>query len=610
MKIPGSRASRIRVSLSATLLVLLAILWGYSAYLFIVSRADSQSFARHKTQGYDLVIGQLEQSALKTEIAVLQYAQGFRGMDEVTVKFDVFESKITLLSAPTDAMFLPKTEPRYSASVEKIQSIAERLSQQIAALPERKENVAAIMASFDELQRPLADLEMIMGNAEGKRRDDAHEDYARRREMLMQSSAGSTFALLVLAWLLISNARRVRELAAQQRTALQRETEAALAAANAVNAKNAFLGMIGHELRTPLQSIMAATDVLVERQFAGTDRLLVEQLARAADVLDAQMKDLTDFSRMGAGRLTLRKRVFNPYNVLMAAVESVSERAHRKGLQLEVIASDQHVFNLSDPDRIQQVVTNLLSNAIKYTEHGKVTIRASTHSGQTSDELSVSVEDTGVGIERTQVDQIFMPFTQLQSSGLPRYDGIGLGLAIVRGLVELLGAAMHVESEPGKGTTFHVVFPLEKVNAPPAAVPPEDTAQARPAQQHRQVLVVDDHEPVRSSLNAILTSYGIGCTVASDAREALEILATQQFDAILMDINMPGMNGIALAQEIRQTGGRNRAAPLIACSALAPELLAPGNRGLFEHYLTKPVRADILKVALDAVWANGDNRVF
>lgn len=598
------------MSLSATLLVLLAILWGYSAYLFIVSRADSQSFARHKTQGYDLVIGQLEQSALKTEIAVLQYAQGFRGMDEVTVKFDVFESKITLLSAPTDAMFLPKTEPRYSASVEKIQSIAERLSQQIAALPERKENVAAIMASFDELQRPLADLEMIMGNAEGKRRDDAHEDYARRREMLMQSSAGSTFALLVLAWLLISNARRVRELAAQQRTALQRETEAALAAANAVNAKNAFLGMIGHELRTPLQSIMAATDVLVERQFAGTDRLLVEQLARAADVLDAQMKDLTDFSRMGAGRLTLRKRVFNPYNVLMAAVESVSERAHRKGLQLEVIASDQHVFNLSDPDRIQQVVTNLLSNAIKYTERGKVTIRASMHIGQTSDELSVSVEDTGVGIERTQVDQIFMPFTQLQSSGLPRYDGIGLGLAIVRGLVELLGAAMHVESEPGKGTTFHVVFPLEKVNAPPPAAAPEDTAQASPAQQHRQVLVVDDHEPVRSSLNTILTSYGIGCTVASDAREALEILEGQQFDAILMDINMPGMNGIALAQEIRRTDGKNRATPLIACSALAPELLAPGNRGLFEHYLTKPVRADILKVALDAVWANGDNRVF
>jgi signal transduction histidine kinase/ActR/RegA family two-component response regulator len=553
-------------------------------------------------QDDNFAIGQLERSALKAEIAVLQYAQGLQSMDEVTLKFDVFESKVALLSAPTDAASPFRIETRSRASVEAIQTIVERLARQIDALPDGKGNVAAIMASFDGLQRPLAELEMIVGNADSKRRDDARQDYARRRQMLMRSSAGSTIALLILAWLLVSNARRVRELAAQQRAALEREREAALAAANAVDAKNAFLGMIGHELRTPLQSIMAATDVLAERPFAGTDKLLVEQLARAADVLDAQMKDLTDFSRMGAGKLTVRKRVFNHYNVLMAAVESVSERAHRKGLQLEVIASDQHVFNLSDPDRIQQIVTNLLSNAIKYTERGKVTMRASLRRGQANDELSVSVEDTGIGIERAQVEQIFMPFTQLQSSGLSSHDGIGIGLAIVRGLVELLGAAMHVESERGKGSTFHIVFPLEQVNAPPA-VTTEETTPAVPASA-RQVLVVDDHESVRSWLNAILTSYGIDCTVASNAREALGIIERQRFDAIIVDINMAEVNGITLAQEIRRTGGANRDAPLIACSALVPELLAPESRRLFERYLTKPVRADLLRLALDAVWAN------
>jgi signal transduction histidine kinase/ActR/RegA family two-component response regulator len=590
------------VSLSAVLLALLVALWGYSAYLFIVSRADSRSFSQRTMQDDNFAIGQLERSALKAEIAVLQYAQGLQSMDEVTLKFDVFESKVALLSAPTDAASPFRIETRSRASVEAIQTIVERLARQIDALPDGKGNVAAIMASFDELQRPLAELEMIVGNADSKRRDDARQDYARRRQMLMRSSAGSTIALLILAWLLVSNARRVRELAAQQRAALEREREAALAAANAVDAKNAFLGMIGHELRTPLQSIMAATDVLAERPFAGTDKLLVEQLARAADVLDAQMKDLTDFSRMGAGKLTVRKRVFNHYNVLMAAVESVSERAHRKGLQLEVIASDQHVFNLSDPDRIQQIVTNLLSNAIKYTERGKVTMRASLRRGQANDELSVSVEDTGIGIERAQVEQIFMPFTQLQSSGLSSHDGIGIGLAIVRGLVELLGAAMHVESERGKGSTFHIVFPLEQVNAPPA-VTTEETTPAVPASA-RQVLVVDDHESVRSWLNAILTSYGIDCTVASNAREALGIIERQRFDAIIVDINMAEVNGITLAQEIRRTGGANRDAPLIACSALVPELLAPESRRLFERYLTKPVRADLLRLALDAVWAN------
>ncbi|HTJ92747.1 MAG TPA: hybrid sensor histidine kinase/response regulator, partial [Pararobbsia sp.] len=588
--------------LSAALLALLVALWGYSAYLFIVSRADSRSFSQRTTQDDNFAIGQLERSALKAQIAVLQYAQGLRGMDAVTLRFDVFESKVALLSASADGALSFRTEPRSRASVEQIQSIAERLSRQINALPDGKQHVAAIDGTFDELQRPLAELEMIVGDADSRRRDDVRQDYARRRQMLMRSSAGSSIALLILTWLLVSNARRVRELAAQQRTALEREREAAIAAANAVNAKNAFLGMIGHELRTPLQCIMAATDVLAERPFSGTDKLLVEQLARAADVLDAQMKDLTDFSRMGAGKLTVRKRVFNHYNVLMAALEAVSERAHRKELQLEVIASDEHVFNLSDPDRIQQIVTNLLGNAIKYTEHGKVTLRASLRRGETSDELSVSVEDTGVGIERAELEQIFMPFTQLQSSAVPSHDGIGMGLAIVRGLVELLGAAMHVESEQGKGSTFHVVFPLEKVNAPPA-VSTQETLPAVPASQ-RQVLVVDDHESVRSWLGATLTSYGIGSAVAASAREALEMIGRQRFDAIIVDITMAEVNGITLAQEIHRTGGANRQTPLIGCSALMPELLAPDSLGLFARYLTKPVRAEDIKLALDAVWAN------
>jgi len=603
MKVPKSRASKIRVSLSALLLALLAALWGYSAYLFIESRADSRSFAQRAIQDDNFAIAQLERSALKAEIAVLQYAQGLRGTDEVTLRFDVFESKVALLSAPTDAGSPFRTELRSRAGVEQIQSVAERLSRQIGALPAGHGDVAAIVESFDELQRPLAELEMIVRNVDSKRRDDVRQDYARRRQMLMRSSAGSTVALLILTWLLVSNARRVHALAEQQRTALEREREAAAAAANAVDAKNAFLGMIGHELRTPLQSIMAATDVLAERPFAGTDKLLVEQLARAADVLDAQMKDLTDFSRMGAGKLTVRKRVFNHYDVLMAALESVSERAHRKGLELEVIASDPHVFNLSDPDRIQQIVTNLLGNAIKYTEQGKVTLRASLRPGETSDELSVTVEDTGIGIERAQLEQIFMPFTQLQSSGLASRDGIGIGLAIVRGLVELLGAAMHVESERGQGSAFHVVFPLEKVDARPAVATEQATCAASAPQ--RQVLVVDDHESVRAWLSAILVSYGIGCAVASSAREALAIIGRRRFDAIIVDINMDEVNGITLAQEIRRTGGANRDTPLIGCSALVPELLAPENRKLFEHYLTKPVRAELVKLALDTVWASG-----
>jgi two-component system, sensor histidine kinase len=608
MKWLNSTTNTFRRSIYLILLALLTILWAYSGYLFILSRADNSASARLSSQNYYYFIAQFSDSVSKAEIALLQYGAGLKDAGEVNQRFEVLQSKLALLSTPTDATLMLEIMPRYRENVEQIHDIVDGIAPKLADPTRDTSKLAEIANQFEAMRAPLNDLQMIVGDAEGRRRDELNSDYARRREMLMQSSVGATFVLLVLAWVFVTNARRVRLLGEQQRAALQRETEAALAAANAVNARNTFLGMIGHELRTPLQSITAAIDVLIERELEGTDKLLVDQLSRAADVLDAQMKDLTDFSRMEAGQLVLRKRVFNPYDVISAAVESVEERARRKQLHFEVSTVDEGTLYLSDPYRIQQIVTNLLSNAIKYTESGSVALHVTTLHGTSVDELSVTVEDTGPGIESGNTQQIFMPFTQLHNTPARRYEGIGMGLTIVKGLVDLLGGTIHVESTPGRGSTFVVIFPLEKVDASAqgAAKTSARSPRVRPPAQQRTVLVVDDQESVLQSLKAMLASRDVESVLAGGAKQALAALATQQFDAILVDINMPDVDGVTLAKQIQASGGVASRTPIIACSALAPELVNAEDRKRFKHYLMKPIRADILKVALDAAWSESD----
>ncbi|MBK3864500.1 response regulator [Paraburkholderia aspalathi] len=449
----------------------------------------------------------------------------------------------------------------------------------------------------------MADLELSVGNAESAMRDRLFRDYARRRRALLKTTVGVLLLSGVLIGLLALNARRVRALVVQQRAAFEREKEAAQAATEAVNARNAFLGMIGHELRTPLQSITAAIDVLVEREFPGPDGLMIKRLARAADQLDAQMKDLTDFSRINAGKLTLRNQVFVPRDVINAAVDSVSDRAARKGLRLEarIMGTDAPV--VSDPYRIQQVITNLLINAIKYTERGAVTIRADVSRTANVERLTVEIEDTGPGFSEEKAAKIFQPFTQLDSSSTRRHDGIGMGLAIVRGLLTLLGGGVKVSSTPGVGTKFTVTLPLQRSIGMLGGA--EDRLGESYRIEEKTVLAVDDQESMRESLRAMLSALGVRFVIASSADEALGLLGRKRFDVLLLDVNMPVKDGVAVAETVRAEDGPNRRIPIIAFSAVAPELLSEQGRELFGQYLMKPIRADVLRSALDRIFAGG-----
>jgi signal transduction histidine kinase/ActR/RegA family two-component response regulator len=603
MKIPKPPAGRGALMLVAGLLVVLAGLWGYSGYMFVLSPSRGLNALAGPDENYYFLVAQFEQSALKSQNAILQYGSGRADLNEVSLRFQVLESKLQILEEPTDSTFALVQLPHYQESVGKLRDIVEGIAFDIDGLERDRSTAFDLAARYEAMRAPVQQLEMSVGDAESKRRDYLYTDYLYRRRALVKSSIGVLAVLAILVGLLVANARRVRALMAQQRAALDRETQAAQAATSAVNAKNAFLGMIGHELRTPLQSIMAATDVLVERKFERTDQLLIDQLARAANVLDAQMKDLTDFSRMEAGKLSLRRRVFKPQDVIAAAVESVSERAKRKGLTLILVQPDEEVANVSDPYRIQQVIVNLLVNAIKYTDEGTVTVRSRIDCAQFEDRLTVEIADTGPGMSEEEIALIFQPFVQLDSSSTRRHDGIGMGLAIVRGLLTLLSGTIKVDSQVGTGTVFTVTFPLERAVGTRHAEPVSATTSYRLGE--KLVLAVDDHESMRESLSTMLTTLGVGYVLAASGDEALALLERRKFDAVLLDLSMPDKDGVTVAQALRQGQGPNRQVPVIACSAIAPELVPFGHRALFVRYLMKPIRADVLKSTLDEIFGEG-----
>jgi two-component system, sensor histidine kinase len=321
------------------------------------------------------------------------------------------------------------------------------------------------------------------------------------------------------------------------------------------------------------------------------DRKIIERLEAGARHLEAQMRDLTDYARLGAGKLELRMAVFDPQELLDSVVDANTPAAHTKGLALRGDFVGESGPIESDPHRVRQIVTNLVTNAIKYTDTGSVDV----HFLRSGKRLDISVIDTGPGIPREQLPLIFQEFTQLDSSSTRRFDGAGMGLAVVRGLVDLLDGTIEVSSEVGQGAAFRVSLPAMPAESVPARV---EEALVAPGGGKSRVLVIDDHESIRESLMEMLTHLGYATVAMPDVDSALAWLRANDADVILADLHMPGKDGYSFANEYRARLAPGASVPIIAISAYAPELVDPSATILFFDYLLKPVRYEVLKSAV------------
>ncbi|CCD90557.1 putative Histidine kinase [Bradyrhizobium sp. ORS 375] len=383
-------------------------------------------------------------------------------------------------------------------------------------------------------------------------------------------------------------------------TATEALNAAKLAAEEASRAKSDFLAMMSHEIRTPMAGMMGMIDLLARTNLDEEQRGLAEVAKESSRNLLTVVNNILDFSKLEAGRLTPESIGFSLGHTLKSVTALLGQQARNQGIALEIsLGDDVPSWLVGDPVRIGQVLFNLVGNAIKFTRQGSVRIVAS-HRPIADErvELRIEVIDTGVGIPAEIQAKLFDPFTQADTSVSRKFGGTGLGLAICRQLCRAMGGEIGVDSEPGRGSRFWFTVQCGVGERPQVASPP--LQPAIPAQADRlNILVVDDTPIIRTLITKLLARFGCQFDVACDGVEALTAVQDKSYDIVLMDMQMPEMDGLSATAAIRALDGPIRDVPIIALTANA----LAGQREIcigagMNDFLTKPIDPDALQAAL------------
>ena len=399
--------------------------------------------------------------------------------------------------------------------------------------------------------------------------------------------------------------RALRKLAATltERVAERtREAEAAREVAEAASrAKTDFLAAMSHEIRTPLSGILGYTDLLLEETELSAVRRSGERIRSAGAALLTIVNDILDFAKVEAGRLELASAPFDLSSLVDEAIGIVRESAERKGLTLLVkSAGGLPASVVGDADRLRQVLLNLLNNAIKFTRSGKVTLAVrSLDRGAGVAGLRFEVEDTGIGIAAAKRHLLFERFSQIDGSNQREFSGTGLGLAICKSLVELMGGAIGCDSELDRGSVFWCEIAL-----PVAVAIPRPADAAAPASAvGRHLLVVEDVVVNQELARAILERAGHQVQIASGALEAVAAVQTTRFDVVLMDVQMPVMDGLEATRRIRALDHPAADVPIIAMSAnVLPHQVALCRDAGMQDHVGKPFKREHLLATIER-WA-------
>ena len=519
---------------------------------------------------------------------------------ELSRRAAVVASRVSILSEPSEIKSLLNGVPGYAEATHRVAELQSRVGPILEKSPFGQADAIAVLGLFQAAgdEELLSQLASDVRLAEITAKDDMTQTLTRRIWWAWGGFAFCWFALALWLFYAIRSRRRYRAAAHDRKRAVE-----AMEQANASKLK--FLSMVNHEVRSPLQSIVASAEFLAMKDSRPDSSCAIRRIRHAVTVLQGQLRDLLTIARGDAAQLPTQVETFELGELVQDVCAGLEEAAVAKGLAFQVEFPPSPVTISADPIRIAQVLRNLVENSVRYTSAGRVRVRvepfvsqvsaagdaASTPetslagaSDPTSAEGAVRfvVHDTGSGLPLAALERLRSAAVPFASSG----DGTGIGLFVIRDVLQQLGGRLEVQTRvaadpEGQGTTFTVSIPAMHVKC----ISPE--ADLFESSEALSVLVVDDLSDVRDSLVDLTRRLGHACHAVGSAAEARPLLASTHFDVALIDLEMPDTDGLALATEIRDGGGPNTSTMLILISAA--ENHVAGHGGPFDGFLQKPI---------------------
>jgi len=538
---------------------------------------------------------QIAHHRLKQELRAIAAGEP-TNTEELGRRAVVFASKASILTEPSEVNSLLNGVPGFAEATHRVAELQQRVGAKLEKEVFTQADATSVLAEF----KAMNDDELLsrLGNdvrlAEISAKDEMMRSLTRRIAWIWGGFALCWLALAL--WLLyaVRSRRRYRAAARDRQRAVD-------AMERAIVAKRKFLSMVSHEVRSPLQNIVASAELLAMKVSRPESVAAIRRIRHAVSVLQAQLRDLLTIARDDAGQWAMQVETFEFGELVGDVCSELEETAHAKGLAFDVEIPEAPVTVNADPIRISQVLRNLVENAVRYTNAGRIEVRLEPFDGggsspsdsPTADTppmagwVRFSVHDTGPGLPPQASKRLQGATVPFESSS----DGSGIGLFVIRDVLQQLGGQIDVKSADlqnaeGHGTTFTVSIP--------ATLAQDLTAQEGTGENTDplNILIVDDRPDVLKSLSDVTRRLGHSCNAASSAAEAHSLLARTRFDTVLIDLEMPDKDGLALATEIRRGGGLNSTSMLILISAA--ENRSAGLNWPFDRFLQKPIDCQAL----------------